>query len=169
MRQVTLDTPPPLRKRFTFNVRARSIQALQNWCSLSKIDSIELESSIFMTCLGIESKYEEILKRILYNVHAYGMPISVPIHEIPCLSDLSYRVESRVDDWRNSEQHYNQRQLELLSDSSAVVSEEDGVSTIRCHRCKSSDVQIEQKQTRSADEGSTVFVTCNTCRLRWRM
>lgn len=34
---------------------------------------------------------------------------------------------------------------------------------IKCVRCKSKDVLISQSQTRSADEGSTIMITCNAC------
>ena len=40
-------------------------------------------------------------------------------------------------------------------------------SVVRCRRCGSEDVRWEDKQTRSADEGASVFVSCNTCRNRW--
>jgi len=38
---------------------------------------------------------------------------------------------------------------------------------VRCKRCGSDDVRWEEKQTRSADEGATVFCTCNSCKNRW--
>lgn len=40
---------------------------------------------------------------------------------------------------------------------------------LRCSRCDSDDVHVELKQTRSADEGMTVFARCNKCQKRWRM
>lgn len=36
-----------------------------------------------------------------------------------------------------------------------------------CKRCKSFDVDTEQKQTRSADEPMTIFCTCNSCGKRF--
>jgi DNA-directed RNA polymerase subunit M/transcription elongation factor TFIIS len=36
-----------------------------------------------------------------------------------------------------------------------------------CTRCKSYDVDTEQKQTRSADEPMTIFCTCNVCGQRF--
>ena len=40
---------------------------------------------------------------------------------------------------------------------------------IKCGRCKSTQVSVEQKQTRGADESMTVFVQCENCGLRWKM
>ena len=40
---------------------------------------------------------------------------------------------------------------------------------IRCARCKSSDIAFDFLQTRSADEGTTVYCTCTKCSKRWKM
>ena len=40
---------------------------------------------------------------------------------------------------------------------------------VRCRRCGSQEVSWEEKQTRSADEGATVFCVCTTCKNRWVM
>ena len=39
---------------------------------------------------------------------------------------------------------------------------------ITCKSCKSTDIDVEIKQTSSADEGSTAFLTCRVCRKRWK-
>jgi len=41
------------------------------------------------------------------------------------------------------------------------------VGIFACPRCKSFDVDTEQKQTRSADEPMTIFCTCNSCEKRF--
>lgn len=42
------------------------------------------------------------------------------------------------------------------------------IGLVVCRNCKSRDVSIEARQTRSADEGMTMFMECNACRARWR-
>lgn len=37
-----------------------------------------------------------------------------------------------------------------------------------CGRCKSTKTTYTQKQTRSADEPMTTFVTCGNCKNRWK-
>jgi len=41
-------------------------------------------------------------------------------------------------------------------------------SIYTCPRCKSRNIQSYQRQTRSADEGMTVFCQCLACEKRWR-
>lgn len=40
---------------------------------------------------------------------------------------------------------------------------------VRCARCHSTDISFEFSQTRSADEGTTVFCYCTKCSKRWKM
>ena len=39
----------------------------------------------------------------------------------------------------------------------------------RCSKCNSSDIAFDFLQTRSADEGTTVYCTCTSCGKRWKM
>lgn len=58
-----------------------------------------------------------------------------------------------------------------LEEAKAVL-EERSVETstfIQCRKCKSSDVDTEQKQTRSADEPMTLFCFCKACGSRFVM
>lgn len=41
-------------------------------------------------------------------------------------------------------------------------------SNLMCNRCKSKNISVELKQTRSADEATTCFVTCE-CGHKWKM
>ena len=40
---------------------------------------------------------------------------------------------------------------------------------IVCRACNKATVIVQQKQTRSADEGMTVFCSCRTCGKQWRL
>lgn len=40
---------------------------------------------------------------------------------------------------------------------------------LRCSKCGSDCVSVQQKQTRSADEGMTIFCSCDGCGVQWRM
>jgi DNA-directed RNA polymerase subunit M/transcription elongation factor TFIIS len=45
----------------------------------------------------------------------------------------------------------------------------DGLSVMKCRRCGNGGIEFTTKQVNSADEGSTTFCRCPTCRLRWKM
>jgi DNA-directed RNA polymerase subunit M/transcription elongation factor TFIIS len=40
---------------------------------------------------------------------------------------------------------------------------------LKCNKCQSKEVDVEQKQTRSADEPMTLFALCTKCGTRWTM
>ena len=40
---------------------------------------------------------------------------------------------------------------------------------LKCKKCHSNDITYEFLQTRSADEGTTIFCTCGSCHKRWKM
>jgi len=56
-----------------------------------------------------------------------------------------------------------------LSDAKKLLEEKSKatVGLFSCPRCKSIDVDTEQKQTRSADEPMTIFCKCTQCSLRF--
>jgi DNA-directed RNA polymerase subunit M/transcription elongation factor TFIIS len=57
-----------------------------------------------------------------------------------------------------------------ISRARRVLEERHDTGTfIQCRRCKSSEVDTEQKQTRSADEPMTIFCLCRKCGQRFRM
>jgi DNA-directed RNA polymerase subunit M/transcription elongation factor TFIIS len=58
-----------------------------------------------------------------------------------------------------------------IEDYNALLRKEFSVnapSAMKCRRC-GAGVQWNVGQTRSADEGSTVFVSCRPCGTRWKM
>ena len=44
-----------------------------------------------------------------------------------------------------------------------------GESLLMCRKCKGTHVTTEQRQTRSTDEGMSIFATCQTCKSKWKM
>ena len=41
-------------------------------------------------------------------------------------------------------------------------------SLLKCPRCKKNKVEMNERQTRSADEPTTKFCLCTVCGKRWR-
>jgi len=77
--------------------------------------------------------------------------------------DDVFHEHSLHSEW---EQKFYERQdlsRKILSDKKS--SEVKGIFS--CSRCKSFDVDTEQKQTRGSDEPMTIFCTCNVCGKRF--
>lgn len=58
---------------------------------------------------------------------------------------------------------------QMLQEKYQSLDDEKFQAIVRCRRCGSEDVSWEEKQTRSADEGATVFCVCTSCKNRWVM
>ena len=64
---------------------------------------------------------------------------------------------------------FKTRYHETIAKAKVLLSEKTKSSSglFQCRRCKSFDVDTEQKQTRSADEPMTIFCLCTKCGLRF--
>lgn len=64
---------------------------------------------------------------------------------------------------------FQDRYRENIHEAQKVLTEKvsSGKGLFTCARCKSVDIDTEQKQTRAADEPMTVFCACTRCGLRW--
>ncbi|CAB1116840.1 unnamed protein product [Ectocarpus sp. CCAP 1310/34] len=71
---------------------------------------------------------------------------------------VSERTEARMLDWYDKNQDKINKQC--------GIKETEGM--FECGRCKSTKTTYTQKQTRSADEPMTTFVTCSNCKNRWK-
>jgi DNA-directed RNA polymerase subunit M/transcription elongation factor TFIIS len=71
----------------------------------------------------------------------------------------------------SSEQYkqFHERYHTMIATAKQVLSEKTAtnVGLFSCPKCKSKDVDTEQKQTRSADEPMTIFCACTRCQTRW--
>jgi transcription elongation factor S-II len=56
---------------------------------------------------------------------------------------------------------------QMLQEKYEALDDEQFQAIVRCRRCGSKEVSWEEKQTRSADEGATVFCVCTICKNRW--
>ena len=56
---------------------------------------------------------------------------------------------------------------QMLQDKYDALDSDKFEAIVKCRRCGSEEVSWEEKQTRSADEGATVFCVCIACKNRW--
>ena len=60
-----------------------------------------------------------------------------------------------------------ERFQQMLQEKYDAINDKQFQAVVRCRRCGSSDVSYDDKQTRSADEATTVFCVCTVCKNRW--
>lgn len=68
---------------------------------------------------------------------------------------------------RNAKRKHGEALLKNLIQGDSTEALPD--SGLRCKKCQSNDITLEFLQTRSADEGTTIFCTCTRCQKRWKM
>lgn len=143
--------PPPLHDKLSTEGRWRTVRLLQNLRPTQ--DVIQLEKNVFLQCGGDWRLYESGVYRLCSTIH--------------------YKRDT-VADWTPeqlvSEKYVTVKQpTKAESLASSMPAPPTVECQIKCGRCKSTQVSVEQKQTRGADESMTVFVQCEKCGLRWKM
>jgi DNA-directed RNA polymerase subunit M/transcription elongation factor TFIIS len=73
-------------------------------------------------------------------------------------------IVGRIEEERRARHSRFERMLE---EKYEALNDQKFQAIVRCRRCGSEDVSWEEKQTRSADEGASVFCVCTTCKNRW--
>jgi hypothetical protein len=107
-------------------------------------------------------------------MHLLQSFLSIPSLKLNLLKDPSefFRLEdfhvlglTDYGTWLKDHQEEIRRSKEVLQEKN-----DDSIGTfIQCKRCKSNAVDVEQKQTRSADEPMTLFCMCRNCHARFVM
>jgi DNA-directed RNA polymerase subunit M/transcription elongation factor TFIIS len=88
---------------------------------------------------------------------ASGAPLEVLVRSIPAREEIARREEAH---------RVSRALLRDLTQGEIADIPDAGV---KCKRCKSNDIAYDFLQTRSADEGTTIFCTCRKCGKRWKM
>lgn len=153
-------------------------------CSKKRCNAILLLSQF------CDHAYAKMVEETVFSSSTNDAPYIVKISDIianlkrsPSLTQQmdptslgSAPVESLMINTANHEVHLRIRETYkyyksiLLEGEAGVKSLNNGAEVLRCSHCKSgSYVAIELKQTRSADEGMSVFARCEKCKRRWRM
>jgi DNA-directed RNA polymerase subunit M/transcription elongation factor TFIIS len=145
--------PPPLHDKLNLEGRWKTVHLLESLRPSQ--DSVQLERHLFVQCQGDVSLYEAAVYRVCAAIHYKRDIVSEWEPEKLVAADLSH-----------PEQSVNK---EVPTSQQPVLIPKTVECQIKCGRCKSTQVSVEQKQTRGADESMTVFVQCDKCGLRWKM
>lgn len=127
----------------------------------------------FRTCRDVEAMchaqahsaydYEEAMMRATFHLKMDASRGSAVVHA----SDDELMDGTLVERIQAEARARQQRFEQMLQDKYEAVDDPECRAMVRCRRCGSSEVTWEEKQTRSADEGASVFFTCTTCSKVW--
>lgn len=122
----------------------------------------EIESLCHSVSAG-RQEYKDHIRHAAYNLRQnprLGL-------EVVCAADgelAKGTVKGRIE----AESQARQKRFEeMLQEKYDALNDKTFTAIVRCRRCGSEEVSWEEKQTRSADEGASLFCVCNTCKNRW--
>jgi DNA-directed RNA polymerase subunit M/transcription elongation factor TFIIS len=148
--------PPPLHDKLTIEGRWRTVKLLQSLHPPQ--DPIQLEKHLFEQCQGDGNLYESGVYRVCTVLHVKRAIIA------------SYSpAQLVVLELQDNKLFGEDAPSTQVKPSDSMPTPKRVECQIKCGRCKSTQVSVEQKQTRGADESMTVFVQCEKCGLRWKM
>ena len=107
--------------------------------------------------------YGDHVRRAAFNLRANA---SVGV-DVVHLHDDALTDGTLVGRIREEAQLRAERFQQMLQEKYDALNDRTFQAMVRCRRCGSQEVSLEEKQTRSADEGATVFCVCATCKNRW--
>lgn len=152
-------------KTIPVDKRKQVLKLLTNLSTFSK--SRELEANIH-SIVRNSDEYINKCQQLALNLKN-NPKLQDKDFELIMLSDVEMSKGTILEDIENEAILRKKRFEQMLHEKYEMLNDKSFNTTLKCRRCGSSEVGWEQKQTRSADEASTVFCTCNKCKNRWRM
>lgn len=108
------------------------------------------------------SNYSDCLRRAAWALQA-SKTISCDPQTFLQFPDSSFLSGTKHEETEKTFFNRLDRAREVMNDKGSKPTK----GIFECTKCKSFDVDTEQKQTRSADEPMTIFCTCNVCGQRF--
>jgi len=149
--------------------RFKAFALLKSACANDLQYARSIESSLYTAAHNDGRLYEEGIRRVVFALARNTSWMQrYDAETLASLDEYTLAQGTPMEGWFDKLEKRRQRQEQLLADG-VTTNEDPGTSSLKCGRCKSTCINIEQKQTRGADEAMTVFATCEKCQLRWRM
>lgn len=150
--------------------RLRGALALHQFAGLPPDRAAAAERSIASAAAGCTRTYLAHLRRVAYNLACNPAMGSAADETLVSLSDEQWAVGTIIERVQKEEAARLRTCTEILREKyENVVRAHKTDSILKCKGCGSSDIALSQKQTRGADESSTIFCQCHKCSKRWRL
>jgi DNA-directed RNA polymerase subunit M/transcription elongation factor TFIIS len=130
----------------------------------------QLEEAIYAQCLNKIKHYKLKCCQLVYNLYENGgfLRENYSPEQLVALDDYHLAEDTMRE---REQQEFNERVQTCrdLMNTTKIFSDDLSYlkPTMKCNKCKSSDISKTEGQTRSADEGATVYCLCNNCGKRW--
>lgn len=152
--------------------RTRAINVLTESLTGDAAMARTVEQHIFLTTLLQQTDYTAKVLQLAWNLSQNG-PFLLASYEpnmLVLLDDAVLAQGTPAAEWWAQYELRLKRQQQLLTEEAKFDEAETSAhGGLVCNRCHSRTIGVQQQQTRSADEGMTVYCTCKQCGLRWKM
>lgn len=156
---VSFDTIPASKRR----------NVLRMLCQISDdLETSRIIESAIHSVSRQEAEYIDKAQQLIFNIKQNPTLINNK-EDTLLLTDDQMAKNTVIEDIQHETELRKIRFEQMLQEKYDMVNDKSYNTTLKCRRCGSAEVSWEQKQTRSADEASTVFCTCNKCNNRWTM
>jgi len=146
------------------NRRLKSIRLLLS----TRPDEVNMCRHLESSCHANSRSATEYLERVRHV--AFNLTMNKAVNDnVVFASDQLLTENTLVGRVRNEQAVRQDRFAEMLKEKYDSLNDKQFEAIVRCRRCGNEDVVWEEKQTRSADEGATVYCSCPVCKNRWVM
>jgi len=132
----------------------------------------QAEQTVYRNFYNDFAQYQSKIKQLLFNLYKNGKfltqkyaPETVVALDDGLLSEGTEEEQARMQ--------YEQkvRAWSSIIENRDIFKNSEFKALLRCRFCKCEDIASVPKQTRSADEGMTIFCTCNNpkCGAKWKI
>eukprot|EP00802_Teleaulax_amphioxeia_P021434 Tamp_21791.p1 GENE.Tamp_21791~~Tamp_21791.p1 ORF type:complete len:351 (-),score=93.53 Tamp_21791:71-1033(-) len=132
----------------------------------------EIEEALYKKFDGTNEEYTAQVKTVKFNMtdpknkdfRRLVLSGEITAEQIPCLTSQQMAGKDKI------EQKKANMEAKIFQDKMFITAGNLGAESdmFKCSKCKQSRTSFYQKQTRSADEPMTVFITCKVCGHEWR-
>jgi len=131
----------------------------------------EIEEALFAHFKGVTDQYTAMVKSVKFNLadpknpDFRGRVVSgaIPPAQVPTLSSSQMAGKDKIEQMKQAVQG-KAFQMELFKMNDV----QETTDMFECGKCHERKTTFYQKQTRSADEPMTIFITCKACGNEWR-
>ena len=162
--------------KVNIETRVKTIEMLKSMLSLGNAQVSSIEKSIFCKNPEFEEIYILNSKRVCFNLFSMPRPqmLSFVSNSESALAFLpnNFLANENFKLFMKREREDYESVLNFLTEKveeGSVSSLKNQQAAIICSKCRSSNVNMQMKQTRSADEGMTLFFACVACDARWKI